>query len=215
MIPLAVGLMLSATNSARLVARFGTKCVVAAGMVLLALVLSATVFWTPALSVWLVVSWLLVLGLAMGSVMAPATDSVMGSVPPAKAGVASAMNDVTRQVGGALGVAIVGSLIGTIYSGRIGDVAAALPPTVRAPVEASIGGANAVAARLPSAAGAHLASVAADAFTTALGYGLMAAAAVALVGAGVVVWRLPARHGTPPEAEKPRGSLAVPAEAER
>ena len=81
MVPLALGLMLSAINSSRLVARFGTKRVVAGGMLLLALTLSATVLWTPALSVWLVTSWLFVLGLAMGSVMAPATDAVMGSVP--------------------------------------------------------------------------------------------------------------------------------------
>ena len=145
--------------------------------------------------------------------MAPATDSVMGSVPPAKAGVASAMNDVTRQVGGALGVAIVGSLIGTIYTSRIGDAAAALPPTVRAPVESSIGGANAVAARLPSAAGAHLTSAAADAFTTALGYGLLVAAAVALIGAGIVVWKLPARHEAAPVTDAPR-PLAALADAE-
>ena len=195
MVPLALGLMLSAINSSRLVARFGTKRVVAGGMLLLALTLSATVLWTPALSVWLVTSWLFVLGLAMGSVMAPATDAVMGSVPPAKAGVASAMNDVTRQVGGALGVAIVGSLISTIYTSRIGDAAAGLPAALRGPVEASIGGADAVAARLPAPAGAQLASAAADAFTTALGYGLLAAAAVAVIGAGIVAWRLPARHG--------------------
>ena len=198
MIPLALGLMLSATNSSRLVVRFGTKRVVAVGMLLLALTLSATVLWTPALSVWLVTSWLFVLGLAMGSVMAPATDSVMGSVPPSKAGVASAMNDVTRQVGGALGVAIVGSLISSIYTGRIGDAAATLPPAVRAPVESSIGGANTVAARLPSAVGTHLASAAADAFTTALGYGLLVAAGAALLGAGIVVWKLPAHHGAAP-----------------
>ena len=176
--------------------------------------MSATVFWTPALSVWLVTSWLFVLGLAMGSVMAPATDSVMGSVPAAKAGVASAMNDVTRQVGGALGVAIVGSLIGTIYTSRIGDAAAGLPPALRGPVEASIGGADAVAARLPSAAGAHLRPAAADAFTTALGYGLLVAAAVALIGAGIVVWKLPARHGAAAETVEPPGALAVQAEAE-
>jgi MFS family permease len=205
--------MLSAINSSRLVARFGTKRVVAVGMLLLALTLSATVLWTPALSAWLVTSWLFVLGLAMGSVMAPATDAVMGSVPPAKAGVASAMNDVTRQVGGALGVAIVGSLIGTIYTSRVGDAAAGLPAALRGPVEASIGGANAVATRLPSAAGAHLTSAAADAFTTALGYGLLAAAAVALIGAGIVMWRLPARHGTATKAEEPLGSLAAAAEA--
>jgi hypothetical protein len=153
-----------------------------------------------------------VLGLGMGSVMAPATDSVMGSVPPAKAGVASAMNDVTRQVGGALGVAIVGSLIGTIYSSRIGDAAAALPPTVRAPVESSIGGANAVAAHLPSVAGARLAAAAAEAFTTALGYGLLVAAAVALIGAGIVVWKLPARHGVAPVTDALKAP-AAPAHA--
>jgi len=214
MIPLALGLMLSATSSARLVVRFGTKRVVAIGMVLLALVLSATVFWTPGLSVWLIVVWLFVLGLAMGSVMAPATDSVMGSVPPAKAGVASAMNDVTRQVGGALGVAIIGSLIDTIYTSRIGDAAANLPPALRDPVQASIGAADAVAARLPAAAGTHLTAAAADAFTTALGYGLLVAAAIALLGAGIVVWRLPARHSAAPEATEPQGGLVIQTKAE-
>jgi EmrB/QacA subfamily drug resistance transporter len=226
MVPLALGLMLSATNSSRLVARFGTKRVVAPGMILLALVLAVTVFWTPGISVWLIAAWLFVLGLAMGSVMAPSTDSVMGSVPAAKAGVASAMNDVTRQVGGALGVAIVGSLIDTIYSSRIGDATTSLPPALRDPVQASIGAADAVAARLPSVQGAHLASAAADAFTTALGQGLMAAAVVSLIGAGIVVWKLPARHGAAPEAmavepemRETYGALvapdaAAPAEAE-
>lgn len=208
MIPLALGLMLSATNSSRFVNWFGTKRVVAAGMVLLAAVLATTVLWTPGLSVWLIAAWLFVLGLAMGSVMAPATDSVMGSVPAAKAGVASAMNDVTRQVGGALGVAIVGSLIDTIYTSRVGEAAASLPPALRSPVEASVGAANAVAARLPAPAGAHLAAAAADAFTSALGYGLLAAAAVALLGAGIVLWKLPARHSAAPEMLDADGALA-------
>ena len=203
MIPLALGLMLSATNSARLVSRFGTKRVVAAGMVLLALVLSMTVLWTPTVAFWSIAVWVFVLGLAMGSVMAPSTDSVMGSVPRAKAGVASAMNDVTRQVGGALGVAIVGSLISTIYTDRVGEAAASLPPALRAPVEASVGGANAVAAKLPATPGAQLSAVAADAFTTALGYGLVVAAIIAMLGAVVVVWKLPARHRRPEAAETP------------
>ncbi len=57
------------------------------------------------------------LALSMGAAMAPATDSVMGAVPESKAGVGSAMSDVTRQVGGALGVAVIGSIIGSAYSG--------------------------------------------------------------------------------------------------
>lgn len=214
MIPLALGLMLSATNSARLVTRFGTKRVVAAGMVLLAVVLSLTVVWTPTMSVWSLAGWVFVLGLAMGSVMAPSTDAVMGAVPRAKAGVASAMNDVTRQVGGALGVAIVGSLVDTIYTDRVSDATASLPPALRGPVEASIGGANAVAAGLPASLGGHLAAVAADAFTTALGLGLVTAAAIALLGAVVVVWKLPARHRAAPAGQEATSTLDICSEAE-
>ena len=79
----------------------------------------------------------------------PATDSVMGAVPEEKSGVASAMNDVTRQVAGALGTAVIGSLITSLYASRIGDSAAALPEEARA-AEDSIGQANAVAAHLPA-----------------------------------------------------------------
>jgi len=84
MIPLALALMLGATSSSRLVVRFGTKRVVAVGMVLPALVLSTTVFWTPGLSVWLIAAWLFVPGLAMGSVMAPATMEIRGVPAPAE-----------------------------------------------------------------------------------------------------------------------------------
>ena len=194
MIPLSLGLMIGATSSSRLVRRAGTKVVVATGMTLLSVVLLVVLAWTPSVSVPVIMVWWLVLGLAMGTVMAPATDAVMGAVPEAKAGVASAMNDVTRQVGGSLGVAVVGSLVTTIYTSRIGDALPGLPAKLRGPVEASIGGANAVAAKLPSAMGARLADAAADAFTTAMGYGLLAAAVVTVLGVCLVLWKLPARH---------------------
>ena len=64
---------------------------------------------------------LVLLAIGMGLVMAPATESIMGSLPRAKAGVGSAMNDTTRQVGGALGVAVVGSVMLSTYGGRVGD----------------------------------------------------------------------------------------------
>ncbi len=70
----------------------------------------------------------LFLALGLGNVMAPATDAVMEAVPEANAGVGSAMNDVTRQVAGAFGVAIIGSLINTVYADRMTDATAALPP---------------------------------------------------------------------------------------
>ena len=88
-----------------------------------------------------------ILAVGMGLVMAPATDSVMGSLPLAKAGVGSAVNDTTRQVGGALGVAIVGSVVSSMYGSKIADFFAG-KPAPKAAVDAaknSLGGAYAVA----------------------------------------------------------------------
>ena len=218
MIPLALGLMIGAVSSSRLVRRAGTKVVVAGGMTLLTVVLLLVLAWTPAVPVAVITAWWLVLGMAMGTVMAPATDAVMGAVPEAKAGVASAMNDVTRQVGGSLGVAVVGSLVTTAYSSQITDALPGLPAKLRGPVEASIGGAHAVAAKLPAAMAERLTAAAADAFTTAMGYGLLAAAVVTIAGVCLVLWKLPARHRATaggPQADAPAGvrppALATPA----
>jgi hypothetical protein len=137
--------------------------------------------------------------------MGPATHSVMGAVPKEKAGVASAMNDVTRQVGGSLGTAIIGSLVASFYGSRVADGAAGLPANAQAAVKDSIGGADAVAAKLPADQGASLAHSAASAFTDALGLGLCAAAIAAFAAAVIVIRRLPARaaedqqHGAPVE----------------
>jgi hypothetical protein len=123
----------------------------------------------------------------------------MGAVPKEKAGVASAMNDVTRQVGGSLGTAIIGSLVASFYSSRVADGAAGLPANAQAAVKDSIGGADAVAAKLPADQGASLAHSAANAFTDALGLGLCAAAVAALFAAVVVIRRLPARAAEEPQ----------------
>ena len=70
---------------------------------------------------------LFVLAIGDGNVMAPGTAAVMGAVPEAKAGVGSAMNDLLRQLGGALGVAVIGSVINTVYRDRMADVVVGLP----------------------------------------------------------------------------------------
>ena len=109
------------------------------------------------------------LALSMGSAMAPATDSVMSAVPEAKAGVGSAMSDVTRQVGGALGVAVIGSIIASAYTRDMSGAPEAAGE--------SIGAAHAIAERVGGPAGQELAGTAGRAFTDALGLGLTAAAA--------------------------------------
>jgi EmrB/QacA subfamily drug resistance transporter len=194
MVPLAVGLVIGAGSSAKLAARFGTANVVAAGLGTLGAILATALLWSPHMAYWPLALWFFGAAVAMGWVMGPATDSVMGAVPEAKAGVASAMNDVSRQVAGALGTAVIGSLIVSLYSSRIEGELSLLPGAARGAAEESIGAAHGVAASLPPDQRAHVIASAGHAYTDALGIGLAAAAVVAVAAAVVVKRRLPARH---------------------
>jgi EmrB/QacA subfamily drug resistance transporter len=191
MLPLALGLVIGSGASNHLVGSVGRARVIAGGLTGVAAVLSTSLVWTPDMAPWLLALVTFGLALSMGAAMAPATDSVMSAVPEAKAGVGSAMSDVTRQVGGALGVAVIGSIIGSAYSG---DMAGA-----PGGASDSVGAAHAVAEHVGGPAGQQLADAAGRAFTEALGIGLTAAAAVALAGALLVLLRLPSgRSATAP-----------------
>jgi EmrB/QacA subfamily drug resistance transporter len=194
MIPLAGGLLAGAVSSVKLAARFGTTRVVVAGMLALGALLGVTVFWTAGMAYAPIGCWFFALAMALGWIAGPATDSVMGAVPEQKSGVASAMNDVTRQVAGALGTAVIGSLITSLYGARVRDSVASLPEQARVAAEDSIGQANAVAAELPASEGARVVAAAADAFTTAMGIGFVVAGACAVLGAVAVRRWLPAHH---------------------
>jgi EmrB/QacA subfamily drug resistance transporter len=142
LLPQAIVMMFTAPRSSKLVGRFGNKRVVAGGLfvVTLGLLLLATLDENSA-AIMLVVMGM-VLGLGMGNVMAPATDSIMGSLPRAKAGVGSAVNDTTRQTGGAVGVAVLGSLMASRYTSH---VSALLGDTVPPVVKDNVGAAKAYA----------------------------------------------------------------------
>ena len=119
--PVAVGLILGGPISAKLAARIGTRVVVASGLVLVATGLGIVTMLATDSGYGLVAAHLLVLGFGMGLAMAPATDAVMGSLPIEKASVGSAVNDTTRTMGGALGVAVLGSLLSSQYRGDMAD----------------------------------------------------------------------------------------------
>jgi hypothetical protein len=135
----------------------------------------------------------LVFGLGMGLTTAPATESIMGSLPPGKAGVGSAVNDTTRQTGGALGVAVLGSIFALRYHSvvRADGVSASL----RGAVQDSIGRAVEVA-HAPGTAvadGAAALAAARHAYVTSMRVSYALAAGVILLAA-TVTWRwLPAR----------------------
>ena len=126
--------------------------------------------------------------------MAPATEAVMGSLPRAKAGIGSAINDTTRQVGGALGVAVIGTIVTSVYSAGIVDLASAfgLTPPQSAQAETSLGAAQGLAASLGDQADAF-AAAAGDAFVDALSIGLRVGA-IAVAGAFVIAWRFLPSH---------------------
>src|SRR5829696_3131222 len=168
MTPLALGLIMGAGSSGKAVERIGIAPVVTAGLSGLAIVLATTLLWTPETSLGALLPWVFFLALSMGWVMAPATEAVVSSVPAAKSGVASAMNTVARMVSGALGVAVVGSLVNSLYEDELEPALSGLPPAAHEAAAESIGAANAVAGQLPPEAGSPLLASAGDAFVNAM-----------------------------------------------
>jgi EmrB/QacA subfamily drug resistance transporter len=192
--PVALGLVLGGPLSAKLAERIGTRMVVAAGLALVggALLLLSGLEVDSGYST-IAVSMVL-LGFGMGATMAPATESIMSSLPLAHAGVGSAMNDTVRMVGGTLGVAILGSLLSSSYGADMERSVEGLPGPAAAAAEDSIGGAGSVAARIGGEAGRALDGAAESAFTAAMSTSLVVAAGVALAGAVFALVVLPARE---------------------
>jgi EmrB/QacA subfamily drug resistance transporter len=192
-LPYAAAMMIAAPLSSKLVEWLGTKRVVVAGMLLFGggLLIAASVSTTtgyPRVGLAMIL-----MGLGMGLAMPPATESIMGSLPKEHAGVGSAVNDTSREVGGALGVAVLGSILTSLYTTQLNaKLPAGVPTQVRDAADSSVGAAIAVSERL-GAVGAPLAGLAREAFVYAMVRGALVTAAVAVVGA-LLAWRfLPAR----------------------
>ena len=153
-----------------------------------------------------VVPGLLLLGLGAGLLLPTATNSLVGSVPQSESGVGSASNAVALQVGGALGVAVIGSAMSTRYQHQMTAALGArrLPEAVTHAILGSLGGALSVAGRAGGTTGALLARAARDAFMSGLKVSLGVGALVALAGALLAVAGLPARAAPRPPDASPR-----------
>ena len=195
LLPMAGVMMLIAPNSARLAERFGSKVVVAAGLSVAGIGLLIASQLTAGAAYGQVALALMVIAAGMALTMAPATESIMGSLPPAKAGVGSAVNDTTRELGGAIGVAVLGSLLASHYSASIvkATAGAPIPAALQGPIKDSVAVAMGLADKLGGAQGAALRSAAGNAFVDGMGVALIVAAGVAFLGAVIVAIFLPAR----------------------
>jgi hypothetical protein len=132
------------------------------------------------------------MGFGMGFAMAPTTEAIMGSLPKEKAGIGSAMNDVVRELGATLGVAVLGSVLSTNYASSM-DGATGLTGAAADAASDSVGGAHDVAASIGGTVGSKLIAVADQSFVDAMNSAASIAAMVALVGAFIALAFLPAR----------------------
>ncbi|MBJ7382387.1 MAG: MFS transporter, partial [Acidimicrobiia bacterium] len=231
MVPFSLAMMVVAPNSTRIVHKFGTKITVATGMAVVTLGLILLSFLTAESSYFSIATRMMFLAAGMGLVMAPATESVMSSLPLAKAGVGSAVNDTTRQVGGALGVAVIGSVLASIYATKLGDffqtatLANAFPGKIvpeqfKTFALGGIGTATSAAANLRADNPFPGSGVAADllesasraAYIDGMRVGMRVAAGVAVLGVLVAAKYLPARTSA---ADENRQADELAAEYER
>jgi len=200
MVPLGLTLIGSARALApRIAARVGMRAPMVAGLLLIA----AGFAWLSVLDVdsgyGTLLAGLVLIGLGAGLSTAPATAVIVTSLPPAKQGVASAVNDTAREVGGALGIAVLGSVLTDRYAAGVGPAADALPGGAGEAASGSLAGALALAERLGRP---ELAQAAQSAFVDGLATTVLAAAAALVLAALWVAVRAPRGTG-PGRPERP------------
>jgi predicted MFS family arabinose efflux permease len=195
LLPVAVSIAVGSALGPRIVEKIGTTVVVSGGLTMFAAGLAWASTADAATLYPVIAMQMVLLGGGLGLTTAPATEAIMGSLAADTAGVGSAVNDTTRELGGTLGVAIVGSVFASVYSGRLAadSTIASLPPEIRAAMERSMAAAQKVIGELPSGRVADVRDAVNTAFLDGLQVGSLVCAAIALGAAVIVAVLLPAR----------------------
>ena len=192
-VPLALGAIIGSMMSFRLVSKFGSNIVIAGGLMVITVALVVLSLLDVSTAYLVIGLALFVFGVGMGNTMAPATDAIMGSIPTANSGVGGAINNSSRQVGAALGVGILGSILNSFYSSNLDGKVTALPAEAAAAAKNSIGAAVQVSTSVEGPIGDSFRSAANAAFVDAFGVTMLFGAAIAFIGALVVLRFMPAR----------------------
>lgn len=208
-LPSAAVMILVSPRSPKLVARFGVRMCVRFGFLLIGLGFLGMATLDANSAYWHLLIFLCLMSAGMATLMAPASGMIVTSLPLSKAGVGSAVNDVTREVGGAVGIAIMGSILASGYGSKMGDALANLPipAAVRDGLQDSIGKAFGIVQgmgdRITPQQRAHLTSTARESFVHGSRLAFFVAAAVAVVGALTAGSFIPDAHPIPEGAEGP------------
>ena len=205
-LPFAVGQLIAAPRSAAMVARFGYRAVMTTGLVLVAFALLGLARLQLDTPLWLVLVFFFVFGFGLGNVIAPGSTVMQNVLPLARAGAGSAVQNTVRQVAGALGVAVVGTLLATRYAANLNSAAAQSPVPVdpellnvaqESIVAADMALTQAGQAGMPGALIDAFRSAAYDSFLNAAHLTSYISAAVVVIAALLVAFLLPAI--TPPQ----------------
>ncbi|MFM7616004.1 MAG: MFS transporter [Actinomycetes bacterium] len=195
-LPFAIAAGVMAPIAARLAIRYGSKVVVTGGLLLMSAgfwiassYTATTPYWGP-----VVLGMVLIAG-GLTSTSAPSTDAILGALPKDKAGVGAAMNDTTRELGGTLGVAVVGSVFSSVYGPRLAELLAGLPIPAAALAAAreSVQAAAVIVERAPDAARPGILDATFASFMDGFQAGSRVVAVATLVGALIAARFLPAR----------------------
>jgi EmrB/QacA subfamily drug resistance transporter len=204
LLPVALAVGAGSVAGTQLAVRAGTKLIVTTGLAAMAAFYGWVAATTSAtLSYGVIAAQMVVYGLGMGLTSAPATESIMGAISAAKAGVGSAVNDSTRLIGGTLGVAVLGSAYASVYGSRLSAIIpAAVPGRIAAIAHQGVGAAYLAAGKITAlghpALGQALQHAATNAFLHGLIVGALVAGGVAAAGAVLAALFLPAQPATPP-----------------
>jgi EmrB/QacA subfamily drug resistance transporter len=199
LLPIAVVMMPLSTVAASLAERYGQRIIGAAGLMLSAVGFVVIATMTVSSSYWELLIALLIIGTGTALAMTPATNAIVGALPRAKQGVASAVNDTALELGSAFGIAILGSAFNSGYRSHIDDNLHGLPPAARAAAHEAPSAAIAVARKL-GASGDALAASARDAFMVGSRYAMYMGAVLLVVGAVFVFVRAQSQE-SPAESE--------------
>ncbi|CAM4099975.1 Methyl viologen resistance protein SmvA [Mycobacterium basiliense] len=195
LVPLAISYSCISIVAPRSVERMGTTAVVVGGLVIVAVAVAWAGGFDAGTSYWVIAAAMAALGGGLGLTMTPAGEAVMGSLSPAAAGVGMAVTGVARQLGGCLGVAIVGSVFASVYmrSMKSSDALRDVDPAARAAMRRSMAAAGQVLDQLPVHEAPGIRHAVESAFLESLEISCLACAAFAVLGAVVVAVLLPAR----------------------
>jgi DHA2 family integral membrane protein (MFS transporter) len=200
MLPLAAAQMIFAPRARLLVDRFGNRATTTAGLLLLSAMLAAFVVLDSDTPIWILEVMFFLMGTGMAHIMTPTSVVIMQALPREKAGSASALSNTFRQVGGALGIAVLGSVLSTAYrngiEGSLSRVPAGLRHTAGESIEATLGVAHKLGPR-----GDALVGPANDAFLHAMHVTALWGAGVAVLGAVVAGVFLPGKAPAEPAGE--------------